>query len=153
MVICSLIDWNEFCGSDVEERKMHKVSSTSQHSGKRLSETTELAPVAKRQALESSTGSPKSSSPKRIVALSRESSMKSLDKGKVKPDNQMPIRNHTGGDNMEITRSPSTGPHGLLRKGMDLSTLFCAFFFFFLILGIIFNHLSNEGSSTLLRFY
>lgn len=104
------------------------MNSTSQHSGKRLSENIELAPVAKRQAIESSTGSPKSSSPKRIVSLSRESSLKSLDKVKVKPDIQMASRNHSGGDNMDAVRSP-TGSRGLLRNGMDLSILSCAFYF------------------------
>ncbi|XP_028752367.1 uncharacterized protein LOC114712078 isoform X2 [Neltuma alba] len=107
---------------DVEERKISKVSSTSQHSGKRLTENIEPTPLTKRQALESSSGSPKSSSPKRIVALSQESSLKSLDKGKVKTDNQMPIRNHSGSDNTETACSPSAGPRGLLRKGMLLKS-------------------------------
>ncbi|KAI9086920.1 hypothetical protein K1719_031081 [Acacia pycnantha] len=111
---------------DVEERKIPKFSSTPQHSGKRLSENIELAPVPKRQALESSSGSPKSSSPKRIVALPLESSLKSLDKGKVKPDNQMPIRNQSGIDNMETVCSPSSGPRGLLRKGLLKSNSFNA---------------------------
>ncbi|XP_054811853.1 uncharacterized protein LOC129313051 [Prosopis cineraria] len=107
---------------DVEERKIPKVSSTSQHFGKRLSENIELAPVPKRQALESSSASPKSSSPKRTVVLSQESSLKSSDKGKLKPDNQMPIRNHSGSDNTETVRSPPACPRGLLRKGMLLKS-------------------------------
>ncbi|KAK4253459.1 hypothetical protein QN277_010128 [Acacia crassicarpa] len=110
---------------DVEERKIPKFSSTPQHSGKRLSENIELAPAPKRQALESSSGSPKSSSPKRAVALPQESSWKSLDKGKVKPDNQMPIRNQSGSDNMETVCSPS-GPRSLLRKGLLKSNSFNA---------------------------
>ncbi|KAF7835260.1 Bromodomain adjacent to zinc finger domain protein 1A [Senna tora] len=118
---CKCAEETENQRPDVEDRK-NKVSSTSQHSGKRLSENIELAPVSKRQAVESSTGSPKSSSPKRIVALSRESSLKSLDKAKGKPDNQMPIRTHAGGDNMETVRSSSSAPRGLLRKGMLLKS-------------------------------
>jgi len=70
---------------NVEGKSGRKVSSTSQISGKRSSEIMELVAAAKRRALESSTGSPKASSPRRLVSLSRESSFKSLDNGKVKP--------------------------------------------------------------------
>lgn len=90
----------------------------------------ELAPVAKRQAVESSSGSPRSLSPKKTVAFSQESSLKSLDKGKVKPENLMPVRNHSSGHNMETVCSPSSGPRGQLRKGMFLPILCCAQFFF-----------------------
>lgn len=105
---------------------MVEVSSTSQVSGKRLSDNIEVAPAAKRQALESSIGSPKTSSPKRLVPLSRESSFKSLDKSKVKPGLLMPIRNHSGGIDTEIARSPSIGPRGQNPKGMDLFFICCA---------------------------
>ncbi|TKY67896.1 hypothetical protein E2542_SST10792 [Spatholobus suberectus] len=94
---------------DIEEKKI-QVSSTSQISGKRPSESMEIATAAKRQALESRTGSPKASSPKRIVPLSRESSFKSVDKGKMKSGQQIPMRNHLGGDDIELARSLSTGP-------------------------------------------
>jgi hypothetical protein len=72
---------------DVEGKNSHKVGSSSQISGKRSSEIMEVAEAAKRRALESSTGSPKASasSPRRLVPLSRESSFKNLDNGKVKP--------------------------------------------------------------------
>ncbi|XP_045833428.1 uncharacterized protein LOC123924542 isoform X2 [Trifolium pratense] len=70
---------------DVEGKNSHKVGSSSQISGKRSSEIMEVAEVAKRRALESSTGSPKASSPRRLVPLSRESSFKNLDNGMVKP--------------------------------------------------------------------
>ena len=116
----------KFCGSDVDDKKMVEVSSTSQVSGKRLSDNIEVAPAAKRQALESSIGSPKTSSPKRLVPLSRESSFKSLDKSKVKPGLLMPIRNHSGGIDTEIARSPSIGPRGQNPKGMDLFFICCA---------------------------
>lgn len=69
----------------MEGKSGHKVSSTSQISGRRSSEIMELVAAAKRRALESRTGSPKASSPRRIVPLSRESSFKSLDNGKEKP--------------------------------------------------------------------
>ena len=109
IVICRLIYGNKFHVSDVEERKIPKFSSTSQHSGKRPSENMELAPVAKRQAVESSSGSPRSLSPKKTVAFSQESSLKSLEKGKVKPENLMPVCNHSSGHNMETVCSPSSG--------------------------------------------
>ncbi|XP_052733644.1 uncharacterized protein LOC108340361 isoform X1 [Vigna angularis] len=93
-----------------EKKKLHKVISASQISGKRPSQSMEIATAAKRQALESSTGSPKASSPKRIVSLSRESSLKSMDKGKMKSGQQIPMRNHLGGNNVDLARSLSTGP-------------------------------------------
>ncbi|XP_027911013.1 uncharacterized protein LOC114169861 isoform X3 [Vigna unguiculata] len=94
----------------IEEKNLHKVISASQISGKRPSQSMEIASAAKRQALESSTGSPKASSPKRIVSLSRESSLKSMDKGKMKSGQQIPMRSHLGGDNVDLARSLSTGP-------------------------------------------
>lgn len=69
----------------LEGKSGHKVSSTSQITGKRSSEIMELVAAAKRRALESRTGSPKASSPRRLVPLSRESSFKSLDNGREEP--------------------------------------------------------------------
>jgi len=86
----------------------------------------EVAPAAKRQALETSTGSPKTSSPKRLVPLSRESSFKSLNKPKVKPGLLIPSRNNSGGSHTEIARSPSIGPRGQTPKGMGLFLRCCA---------------------------
>ncbi|XP_020230062.1 uncharacterized protein LOC109810880 isoform X2 [Cajanus cajan] len=119
---CKDAEENENKRSDVEDQKMVEAGSTSQVSGKRLSDNIEVAPAAKRQALESSTGSPKMSSPKKLVPLSRESSFKSLDKSKVKPSLLMPIRNHSGGNDTEIARSPSIGPRGQNPKGMLLKS-------------------------------
>lgn len=110
----------KFCDSDVEDKKIVEVSSTSQVTCKRLSDNIDVAPAAKRQALESSTGSPKTSSPKRLVPLSRESSFKSLNKSKVKPGLLIPSRNNSGGSDLEIARSPSTGPRGQTSKGINL---------------------------------
>ncbi|CAL0314557.1 unnamed protein product [Lupinus luteus] len=107
---------------DVEEKRSLKVSSTSQVSRKRISENIEIAPAAKRQALESSSTSPKMSSPKKLAQLSRESSFKSLDKGKLKPCHQMPTRNCSGGDDKEITCSLSIGPRGLPSKSTLLKS-------------------------------
>ncbi|XP_041013046.1 uncharacterized protein LOC121256342 isoform X2 [Juglans microcarpa x Juglans regia] len=79
------------------------------------------------------TGSPKPSSPSRIVtelpkplspstvvALSRDSSFKSLDKGKTKSAYQTPFRNQSSNDIPETVRSPMTGP----RLQTSKSTLF-----------------------------
>ncbi|CAL0311365.1 unnamed protein product [Lupinus luteus] len=107
---------------DIEEKKPPKVSPTSQVSGKRISGNIDVTPAAKRQALESSTRSPKMSSPKKLDNLSRESSFKSSDKGKVKPYHQMPIRNHSGGDDKEIARSLSIGPRGQPSKSTLLKS-------------------------------
>ncbi|XP_047181245.1 uncharacterized protein LOC124847732 [Vigna umbellata] len=115
---CKDAEENENKKPDVEDKKIVEVSSTSQVTGKRLSDNIEVAPAAKRQALESSTGSPKTSSPKRLVPLSRESSFKSLNKSKVKPGLLIPSRNNSGGSDIEIARSPSTGPRGQTSKGM-----------------------------------
>ncbi|XP_057761999.1 uncharacterized protein LOC130982145 [Arachis stenosperma] len=103
-------------GLEAEEKMILKGSLTSQVSNKRLLENIEVASAAKRQALESSTGSPKASSPKRLVPLSRESSFKNLDKGKVKPGHLMPIHNHSSGDDTEVARSPSIGPRSQIPK-------------------------------------
>ncbi|XP_004511407.1 protein PARALOG OF AIPP2-like isoform X2 [Cicer arietinum] len=105
---------------DVEEKKIIKTASTSQASGKRPSDNIEVAPpAAKRQALELSKGSPKASSPKRLVPLSRESSFKNPDKLKGKAGGLlMPLRNHSGGDDSETARSPSIGPRSQISKSI-----------------------------------
>lgn len=58
--------------------------------------------------------------------LSRESSFKSLDKGKVKSGHQIPIRNNSSGDGIELGRSLSTGPRCQPAKSMELFYIFCA---------------------------
>ncbi|TKY71134.1 Bromodomain adjacent to zinc finger domain protein 1A [Spatholobus suberectus] len=119
---CKDAEENENKRLDVDDKKMVEVSSTSQVAGKRLSDNIEVAPAAKRQALESNTGSPKTSSPKRLIPLSRESSFKSLDKSKMKPGLLMPNRKHSGGNDTEIARSPSMGPRGQNSKGILLKS-------------------------------
>lgn len=65
--------------SDAEGKRVNKISNTF----KRPAENAEGAPAAKRQALDANVGSPKSSSPSRAGSLSRESSFKTIDKGKM----------------------------------------------------------------------
>ncbi|CAL5208500.1 unnamed protein product [Lathyrus oleraceus] len=108
---------------DAEEKKIVKTTSMSQVSGKRLSDNIEVAPpAAKRQTLESSKGSPKASSPKKLVPLSRESSFKSSDKLKGKSGLLMPLRNLSGGDDTHPARSSSIGPRGQISKSMLLKS-------------------------------
>ncbi|KAK7308008.1 hypothetical protein VNO77_41556 [Canavalia gladiata] len=119
---CKDAEENENKRLDVEEKKIVEVCSTSQVSGKRLSDNIEVTPAAKRQALESSTGSPKMSSPKTLVPPSRESLLKSVDKLKVKPGLVMPIRNHSGGNDAEVARSPTIVPRGQISKSVLLKS-------------------------------
>ncbi|RYR69532.1 hypothetical protein Ahy_A03g016088 [Arachis hypogaea] len=119
---CKYAEETEKHRLDVEEKKVHKVCSTAQISGKRPSEGEELAKAGKRQALESSKGSPKGSSPKKIFPLSRESSFKSIDKGKLKSDHQTSICNHSNGNDIELARSLSAGPRSQTAKSTLLKS-------------------------------
>lgn len=85
-------------------------------------EITEVASASKRQALEGSFGSPKSSSPSRTAALSRDGSFKGLDKGKVKPARQTSFVTHSSVDTPETARF-SIGPRVQSPKGMENSFL------------------------------
>ncbi|RVW20942.1 hypothetical protein CK203_110966 [Vitis vinifera] len=72
-----------------------------------------------------SSGSPKSSSPSRIAALSRNGSFKNSDKGKVRPVHQTSSTTHSS-DIPETARSPTAGPRltprGALLKSNSFST-------------------------------
>ena len=65
--------------------KTNKDITKEKGSRKRYAENIEVASAVKRQVLEPTVGSPKTSSLGRIAALSRDSSFKTLNKGKVKP--------------------------------------------------------------------
>ncbi|XP_060204114.1 protein PARALOG OF AIPP2-like isoform X2 [Lycium barbarum] len=65
------------------------IVSDAKISGKRRMDDTEVSSVAKKQALEPVSGSPKTLSPNRLPALSRESSFKNPDKGKLRSANQI----------------------------------------------------------------
>ena len=86
--LCELYSYHcemEFEGSEVEEKKMDKLGSCTLVSGKRCAENIEVAP-AKRQALETGIGSPKPSSPSRIVTGSpKPSSPSRIVTGSPKP--------------------------------------------------------------------
>lgn len=89
---------------------------------------------AKRQELDIGTGSPKPSSPSGIisgspkplsptrpVALSRDSSFKSLDKGKLKSAHQTSFGNLAINDVLETARFPTTGPRLQTPKGKEIA--------------------------------
>ncbi|XVF06832.1 hypothetical protein REPUB_Repub06bG0085100 [Reevesia pubescens] len=104
-------------GLDAEGKKASKLSSSTRSLGKRHTENLEGALAPKRQAVETNIGSPKSLSPSRVSALSRESSFKNLDKGKVRPSPQSSLSNHSGNDMPETVRSPTSGPRLQTPKG------------------------------------
>ncbi|ONI25965.1 hypothetical protein PRUPE_2G329000 [Prunus persica] len=116
---------NQKQGSDMEGKKMDKAILSTQFSNKRLAENIEVAPAAKRQALEIRVGSPRPSSPKRMGALSRESSFKSIDKERLRSTYQS---SQSINDISETARSPSSGirlqtTKGTLLKSNSFNTL------------------------------
>lgn len=81
----------------------------------------EVASPSKRQAVEASFGSPKSSSPSRTAALSRDSSVKGLDKGKVKPAHPISFVNHSSFDSPRVQ-----APKGMANIFMEMDYRFYA---------------------------
>jgi len=75
------------------------------------------------------TGSPRPSSPSRIVALSRDSSFKSLDKGKVKSAQHNDI--------LETARFPTIGPRLQTPKGKQIAFAGCTFYSLSLSLSLL----------------
>ena len=100
--------------TDIDANKLKKAILSTQLSNKRRAGNTEMAPSSKRQAIETRVGSPKPSSPKRAVALSRESSFKGMDKDKLKSAYHTSISTN---DITETARSPTTGPRLQTAKG------------------------------------
>ncbi|KAJ4958790.1 hypothetical protein NE237_025901 [Protea cynaroides] len=93
-----------------------KVSSSHLLPAKRQSDNIEVASAPKRKALETNIGSPTASSPGRKAPLSREWSFKNLDKGKVKPSQQIPFSgNHTANNSQDTADSPATSGHNSSR--------------------------------------
>lgn len=127
---------------DVQGNKTDKDCSSVKISRKRNADDAEVSSVAKRQALEPTIGSPKTSSPIKVGVLSRDSSFKNLDKGKVRPAHQFPHGIHAVNDTPE-TASPTLGTRQQTPRGKSLvftATLFakllslmiCPMIFFFL---------------------
>ncbi|KAL1107645.1 hypothetical protein V6Z11_D03G060200 [Gossypium hirsutum] len=118
----NLLTQLNFQGLDSEGKKAKKLSSTTQNLGKRHAENLEDASASKRQAVEQKMGSPKSLSPSKASALSREGSFKNMDKGKVRPSPQLSLGSHSGNDLLETTCSPASGPRLQLPKGTLLKS-------------------------------
>ncbi|KAG4123301.1 hypothetical protein ERO13_D11G318200v2 [Gossypium hirsutum] len=112
-------------GLDAEGKKANKLSSSTRSLGKRHAENLEGASAPKRQAIQTNMGSPKSLSPSRLSAFSREGSFKNLDKGKVRPSPQISLGNHSGNGMPEAVRTPPSGPRLQTSKG---SLLKCSSF-------------------------
>lgn len=98
-----------------EGNRTNKASPIAQVSRKRPADHLDAAPAAKVQAHETSTSSPKVSSPSRTAALSRDSSFKNLDKGKIKLTHQMSFSPYTTGPRLQSDR-------GTLLKSNSFST-------------------------------
>ncbi|XP_022746958.1 uncharacterized protein LOC111296775 isoform X2 [Durio zibethinus] len=109
-------------GLDAEGTKAKKPSSSTQSLGKRHSENLEGASTPKRQAVETNMVSLKSLSPSGVSALSREGSVKNLDKGKVRPSPPISLGNHSGNDMPETVCSPTSGPRLQTPKGALLKS-------------------------------
>ncbi|KAL5568287.1 hypothetical protein UlMin_024862 [Ulmus minor] len=111
---------------EMEGKRVSKATSSMQVATKRLNENSEVVPAAKRQALETSIGSPKSSSPIKMAALSRETSFKNLDKERVRPAQQASLGIPSANDVPETARSPVAGSRLQTSKGTLLkSKSFC----------------------------
>ncbi|XP_022746961.1 uncharacterized protein LOC111296775 isoform X4 [Durio zibethinus] len=109
-------------GLDAEGTKAKKPSSSTQSLGKRHSENLEGASTPKRQAVETNMVSLKSLSPSGVSALSREGSVKNLDKGKVRPSPPISLGNHSGNDMPETVCSPTSGPRLQTPKAVGVSS-------------------------------
>ncbi|XVF42866.1 hypothetical protein PTKIN_Ptkin01aG0400300 [Pterospermum kingtungense] len=111
------------------EGKNEKLCSSTQSLGKRHAENLEGASALKRRAVETNIGSPKSLSPSRISALSREGSFKNFDKTKMRPSPQISQGNHSRNDMPEtVCYHTSSGPRlqtpkGTLLKSNSLNNL------------------------------
>lgn len=88
--------------TDVDSLKAETDSSHVKLPRKRKADDAEVSSVAKRQVLESTVRSPRTLSPRRVDVLSRDSSFKNLDRGKVKPAHQVPTTLQTGNSATQV---------------------------------------------------
>lgn len=100
--------------SDVEGRR---TKSSTKNPSKRLrdDEDAEVSSIAKKPALESTVRSPKSSNSKQAV-LSRMSSLKNLDKGRLRSPNHSTLDTIPANDVSELAK-PSLDSRGLSLRG------------------------------------
>ncbi|XP_024969921.1 uncharacterized protein LOC112509282 isoform X2 [Cynara cardunculus var. scolymus] len=96
-------------GSSVEEPRTGKDHSVMKASSKRRAEESDSSSAVKKQALEMITGSPRTSSPSKLHALT-DSSTKDVDRGKIKSSHQFSSDSLFGNEAPEAARSPATRP-------------------------------------------
>ncbi|KAL7003832.1 hypothetical protein U1Q18_004975, partial [Sarracenia purpurea var. burkii] len=113
--------------SDVEGNKTNKDILSEKASNKRYAESIEVVSTVKRQVLEPTLGSPKTSSPSRIAALSHDSSFGSQDKGKLKPAHQLSSGTCITADTSKAAFSPAgprlQTPRGTLLKSNSFNSI------------------------------
>lgn len=114
--------------SDAEGKRVSRDSSSMRNFGKKNVENVDVSVAAKRQVLETNKGSTKASSPGRSLGLSRDSSSKSLDKGKLMLSQSKCLGDQCSNDFSEMARSPSVGSRlqtlkGTLLKSNSFNTL------------------------------
>uniref|UniRef100_A0A9I9DPA2 PHD-type domain-containing protein n=1 Tax=Cucumis melo TaxID=3656 RepID=A0A9I9DPA2_CUCME len=114
--------------SDTEGKKVSRDGSSIRKFGKKNLDNVDVSVAAKRQVLETNKGSTKTSSPGRSIGLSRDSSSKSLDKGKSMLSQSKCLGDQCSNDVLEMARSPSVGSRlhtlkGTLLKSNSFNTL------------------------------
>lgn len=109
-------------GSSVEEPRTGKDHSVMKVSGKRRAEESEFSSAVKKQALEMITGSPRTSSPNKLHALT-DNSAKDVDRGKVKSTHQFSSDSLFGNEAPEAARSPATRPRLQSLRGDTLTLM------------------------------
>lgn len=108
--------------SDVEG---HRTKSSTKNPSKRLrdDDDAEVSSIAKKPALELTTGSPKTSNSK-LAVLSRESSLKNLDKGRLRSPNCSTSDTIPVNDAAELAK-PALDARGLNLRGYNACLLHC----------------------------
>lgn len=94
---------------DTEGKRVSRDGSSMRNFGKKNVDNVDVSVAAKRQVLETNKGSTKASSPGRSIGLSRDSSSKSLDKGKSMLSQSKCLGDQCNNDVSEMARSPSVG--------------------------------------------
>ncbi|XP_022148589.1 uncharacterized protein LOC111017216 isoform X4 [Momordica charantia] len=102
---------------DAEGKRVSRDSSSMRNFGKKNVENVDVSVTAKRQVLETNKDSTKASSPSRNIGLTRDSSSKSLDKGKLMLSQSKCLGDQCSNDITEMARSPSVGPRLQTLKG------------------------------------
>ncbi|XP_057478874.1 uncharacterized protein LOC130766198 isoform X3 [Actinidia eriantha] len=126
--IVTVLNTNAFVKLDKKDSddKTIKDIPKEKASSKRYAENIEVASAVKRQVLEPTVGSPKTSSPSRIAALSHDSSFKTLDKGKVKPVHPLSSGTCATNDSSKAALSPTGSrlqtPRGTLLKSNSFNS-------------------------------